>query len=98
MHKFSVFTFMPSKIEIETIQYRKSRIWEMKGNKYLKGLTKDHVCAIFHYYARYSEKCFNPINKALYGEAIYMPHHAKAWKFKHPILTKRRTFYNGNFE
>ena len=39
---------MPSKIEIETIQCRKSRIWEMKGDKYLKGLTKDHVCAIFH--------------------------------------------------
>lgn len=48
VHKFSVFTFMPSKIEIETIQYRKSRIWEMKGDKEVKGLAKDHVGAIFH--------------------------------------------------
>ena len=57
---------MPSKIEIETIQYRKSRIWEMKGDKYVKGLAKDHVGT----YVRYSEKLFNPINKALYGKAI----------------------------
>ena len=83
---------MPSKIEIETIQYRKSRIWEMKGDKYLKGLTKDHVCAIFHM----RDTLKNVLTQL--REAIYMPHHAKTWKFKHPLLTKRRTFYNGNFE
>ena len=45
---FSVFTITQSKIEIETIQYRKSRIWEMKEDKYAKGLAKDQVGAVFH--------------------------------------------------
>ena len=45
---FSVFTITPSKIKIETIQYRKSRIWEMKGDKYAKGLAKNQVGAVFH--------------------------------------------------
>ena len=32
--QFCVFTVMPSKIKIQTSQYRKSRIWEMKEDKY----------------------------------------------------------------
>ena len=31
---FSVLTVTPSKIKIETIQYRRSRILEMKDDKY----------------------------------------------------------------
>ena len=47
---FSVLTVTPSKIKIETIQYRRSRILEMKDDKYKyeKSLAKSQVCAIFH--------------------------------------------------
>ena len=37
---------MPSKIEMQTSQYRKSRIWEMEEDKYTKNLAKNQVCAI----------------------------------------------------
>ena len=43
-----VFTVTQSKIKLQTIQYRKSRIWEIKEDKYAKGLAKNQVCAIFH--------------------------------------------------
>ena len=45
-----VFTLavMQSKIKLQTIQYRKSRIQEIKEDKYAKGLAKNQVCAIFH--------------------------------------------------
>ena len=43
---FCVFTVMPSKIKMQTSQYRKSRIWEMKEDKYAKSLAKNQVCAI----------------------------------------------------
>ena len=33
---------------METFQYRKSSIWEMKEDKYIKSLAKNQVCAIFH--------------------------------------------------
>ena len=33
---------------METFQYRQSRIWEMKEDKYIKSLAKNQVCAIFH--------------------------------------------------
>ena len=33
---------------MQTIQYRKSRIQEIKEDKYAKGLAKNQVCAIFH--------------------------------------------------
>ena len=46
--KLSVFTVTPSKIKVQTIQYRNSRIWEMKEDKYTKSFTKNQVCAIFH--------------------------------------------------
>ena len=35
------------KIKMQTIQYRTSRIWEMKEDKYTKRLAKNQVCAIF---------------------------------------------------
>ena len=35
-------------IKLQTIQYRKSRIWEVKEDKYAKGLAKNQVCAMFH--------------------------------------------------
>ena len=33
---------------METFLYRKSRIWEMKEDKYTKSLAKNQVYAIFH--------------------------------------------------
>ena len=33
---------------METFQYRKSRIWEMKEDKYTKSLAKNQVYAIVH--------------------------------------------------
>ena len=44
---FYVFTVMPSKIKMQTIQYRESRIWEIKEDEYTKNLAKNQVCAIF---------------------------------------------------
>ena len=43
---FYVFTVMPSGMKMQTSQYRKSRIWEMKEDKYTKRLAKNQVCAI----------------------------------------------------
>ena len=43
---FYVFTVMPSKIKMQTSQYRKSTICEMKEDKYTKSLAKNQVCAI----------------------------------------------------
>ena len=45
---FSVFTVTPWKIKMQIIQYRKSRIWEMKEDKYTKSVAKNQVCAIFY--------------------------------------------------
>ena len=38
---FSVFTVTPSKIKMQTIQYRRSRIWEMKEDQYTNILAKN---------------------------------------------------------
>ena len=35
-------------IKLQTIQYRKSRIWGIKEDKYTKGLAKNQVFAMFH--------------------------------------------------
>ena len=67
--KFLVWTVTPWKIKVQTIQYRKSRIWEMKEDEYTKSLYKNQVCAIF-WKARYLEKRFTQIYKALYGNAM----------------------------
>ena len=60
-------------MKIETIQYRGSRILEIKDNKYKyeKSLAKSQVCAIFHD-AAYSvhRKIFCPKFKALHGDAM----------------------------
>ena len=58
---FCVFTVMPSKIKMQTSQYKKSRIWEMKEDKYTKSLAKNQ---------KESEKRFTQIYNALYGDAI----------------------------
>ena len=60
------------KMKIETIQNRRSRILQVKDNKYKyeKSLVKSQVCAIFHD-ATYSvhRKMFCPKFKALHGDA-----------------------------
>ena len=38
-----IFTVMPSKVKLETFQYRKSRIWDLKEDKYTKSLAKNQV-------------------------------------------------------
>ena len=43
-----VITVKPSNIEIKTIQWNKSRNWDMKGGKYTKIFAKIQVNAIFH--------------------------------------------------
>ena len=69
LYKFSVFTVMPSKIKLQTIQYRNSRIWEMKEDKkYKKPCQESGLCNIS--YARYLEKHFTQIYKALHGDAM----------------------------
>ena len=47
---FSVFTDSRENAEIkmETFKYRKSRIWEMREDKYTKRLAKNQVYAIVH--------------------------------------------------
>ena len=44
----SVFTVTPSKMKMQTSQYRKPRICEMKEDQYANSLAKNQVCAIFH--------------------------------------------------
>ena len=61
---FSVFTVTPSKIRMQTIQCRMSRIWEIK---------KTFLCDIS--YARCSEKHLTQIYKALYGDAECKENH-----------------------
>ena len=55
---------------MQTIQYRKSRIWEMKEDNYRKSLAKiiSRLCGIK--YAKYSGKCYTQIHKTLHGDAI----------------------------
>ena len=43
-----VITVKPSNIEIKTIQWNKSRNWDMKGGIYTKMFSKIQVNAIFH--------------------------------------------------
>ena len=42
------FFVMPSKIKMQTSQYRKFRIWEMQEDKCTKSLAKNQVCAIIN--------------------------------------------------
>ena len=68
-----VFTVTPSKIKMQTFKYRKCRMLEMKEDECTKCLAKNLVCAIFSY-ARYSEKRFTQIYKALNGDAMCVSH------------------------
>ena len=68
---FSVFTVMPSKIKMQSIQYRKSRIWEMKKDKDAKSLAKNQVCAIFH--MQHIQKNILPKVIKLCMEVVGMP-------------------------
>ena len=43
----SRFALSRNKKKMQTIQYRRSRIWEIKEDKYTKSLAKNQVCAIF---------------------------------------------------
>ena len=56
---------------MQTIQYRKSRIWEMKEDKYAKSLAKNHFCAIFRL-RNIRKNLFTPIFKALYGDVMFV--------------------------
>ena len=49
---------------MQTIQYRRTRIWEMKKGKYTKTLAKNQVCEIFQM------QDIGKIYKALYGNAM----------------------------
>ena len=54
---------------MKTIQYRNSRIWEMKEDNYTKSLAKiSGLCDIK--YAKYSGKCYTQIHKTLQRDAI----------------------------
>ena len=44
---YSACTVTQWKIKMQTIQYRRTRIWEMKKDKYTKTLAKNQVCEIF---------------------------------------------------
>ena len=58
----------------------------MKEDKYTKSLVTNQVYAIVH--ARYSEKRFTQIYKALYGDAMFMPLSvAQIW----PLETRQQT-------
>ena len=52
---------------MQAIQYRKSRIWEIKEDKY-RLCQESGLCNMLD--ARYSEKRFTQIYKALYGNAM----------------------------
>ena len=69
MHRLTKLSSVFSLSRPQTSQYRKSRIWEMKEDKYAKSLTKNQVCAIIHIRDD-SEKRFTQICKALYGDAM----------------------------
>ena len=62
-----VFTVTPSKIKMQTSRYRKSLIWEMKEVEH-KPRQGTGLCD--NSYARYSEKRFTQIYKALCVDAM----------------------------
>ena len=57
---------------MQTEQYRKSRIGEMKEDKDTKSLAMNQVCAII-FYARYSEKCLTQIYKLCMETPCWCP-------------------------
>ena len=69
--RISVFIVTQSKIKLQTIQYRNSRIQDIKEDKYAKGLTKNQVCAIFHM-RDIGKKRFIQIYRASYGDVLFV--------------------------
>ena len=55
----------------------------MKEDKYTKSLAKNQVYA----YARYSEKRFTEMYKALYGDAMFVSHMAAGTQQKYLFLS-----------
>ena len=80
-----IFTLTPE--TMQTTQYRKPRIWEMRVDKYTKSLAKNQVRAIISY-ARYSEQRFTQIYKALFWETTRCPF--EKYKIWPPEPTARR--------
>ena len=66
--QFSVFTVTPSKIELQTIQYRKSRIWKMKEDEYTKSLPR--IRFVRYFISEIFGKRFSQICKALSRDVI----------------------------
>ena len=54
---------------MQTIQYKKSRIWEMKEDEYTKSLAKNQVRAISQMRDIQSKR-YTQIYKALYGNTM----------------------------
>ena len=74
-------------IKTEKFKYRKSRVWEMKEDKYTKSVVKNKVYCNSSY-TRYSEKRLTQIYKALYGDAMLVSlSRAQIW----PPETKSET-------
>ena len=66
---FCVFTVMPSKIKMQTSQYRKLS-GKLKKIDIQKVLPR--IRSVQYSYARYAEKRFTQTYKALYGDAMFM--------------------------
>ena len=54
---FSVFTSHVIKIKIVTIQWKKSRVWDMIDDWYTNNLAKNQVSVVFHSRVICTEKC-----------------------------------------
>ena len=79
---------------MQTIQYRKTRIWEMKEDNYTKSLAKiSGLCDIK--YAKYSGKCYTQIHKTLHGDAILVSLSVRGTNLgQFPF--EKRSFISGN--
>ena len=53
---------------MQTIQYRESRIWEIKEDKYTKSLAKNQDCVIFHTQNNRKNLLFKFIKLYIYGD------------------------------
>ena len=55
---------------MQTSQYRKSRIWEIKEDKHTKSLAKNQVCAIIHMREIHKKNVLAKFYTALYRDAM----------------------------
>ena len=65
---------------MQTIQYRKSRIWEIKEDKYTKRLAKNQFCVILHMqdirknvFPKFIRLCMETLLVSLWGAQIWTP-------------------------